>query len=167
MSTPTLPGTPTAPGSAGFLGRLLIFLCLVALWDGFELAALSQTLPSLRASFDLSIAQGGQLVALANVGTLFGYFLVRQADRIGRRPVLLVSVLGYSLAGIASGAATSFWPFLAAQFVSRIFIVGAMAGAMVYAVEEFPPERRARAIGTVLTSGSIGVVLCAVLTPRI
>lgn len=146
--------------------KLLVFLCLVALWDGYDLAALSQTLPDVRRTYGLTISEGGRLLALASTGTVLGYFLLRKADVWGRRAVLLLSVLGYSLASIASGAASRAPVFLAAQLVSRIFIVSALATAALYAAEDFPRERRARMMSLLVAVAAIGGVVCALLAPR-
>ena len=157
----TAPSIHRAPPAS-----MQLFLCLVALWDGFDLAALSQTLPDVRATFGMTIGQGGRLLALASIGTVFGYFLLRKADSLGRRPVLLLSVLGYSLASLASGAASSSSVFLAAQLVSRIFIVSALSTAALYAAEDFPRERRAQTISMLVAVAAFGGVICALLAPR-
>ncbi len=149
------------------LGGLSLFLVTVALWDGYDLLALSQTLPELRASFGLSVSEGGRLVAIANIGTVFGYFVLRLADSIGRRPVLLWSVLGYSLAALGSALAPSALTFLLAQLASRVFIVSALATAALFAAEEFPLRHRRHAIGLLVSIASLGGVLCAIIAPRL
>ena len=71
----------------------------------FDVVALSDAARTAQ-SFALSVS-GGQLVGLANSGTLLGYFLLRRADSVGRRSILLSSVLGYSLLSLASALAPS------------------------------------------------------------
>lgn len=158
--------TPAAGNRAGSgLFGLGAFLLLVALWDGYVLVALSQTLPELRATFGLSVSEGGKLVACANVGTIFGYFVLRLSDSVGRRPVLLWSVLGYSLTSLASALAPSVLWFLIGQFGTRIFIVSALASALLYVTEEYPTRHRRQAVALLLSAASLGGVLCAVLAP--
>lgn len=142
-------------------------MLLVALWDGYVLVSLSQTLPELRAAFGLSVSEGGQLVALANLGTVFGYFVLRLSDSVGRRPVLLCSLLGYSLTSLASALAPSVLWFLVGQFGTRIFIVSALSTALLYVAEEFPSPIRRQAMALLVSAASLGGVLCAVLAPSL
>ncbi len=163
-----LRSSPDAPQEQpARLGGLILFLVMVALWDGYDLLALSQTLPELRTTFGLSVSEGGRLVAIANIGTVFGYFVLRRADSIGRKPVLLWSVLGYSLAALGSALAPSPLLFLLAQLASRVFIVSALATASLFAAEEFPLRYRRHAIGLLVSIASLGGVLCAVMAPRL
>lgn len=150
-----------------YLRGLLVFLCLVAFFDGYDLFAISQTLPELRTAFGLTPAASGRLLALANLGTVAAYFLVRLADRWGRRPMLLLGVAGYSAASLISAAAPSSTVFFAAQTAVRLFLVSALSMAILCATEEFPAARRGRSIGLISTCYSFGAIFCAALTPRL
>ena len=153
--------TPLTP----YQRRLLLFLGGATFFDGFDLFALSQLLPALRHEFALSPEREGQLVAVINIGTLLSYFLVRQADRAGRRAMLLLSLTGYPLASLATALAPTLGLVALGQLVARIFLVAGWALAMIYAAEEFPAERRGLAIGLVQASSSLGSVACAGLVP--
>lgn len=146
---------------------LLVFLLLVALWDGFDAVAISQTLPELRNSFHLSVSEGGQLVGLANCGTLLGYFVLRSADTVGRRSILLVSVLGYSLLSLASALAPSPALFLLSQLIARIFLVSAMGAASLYVAESLPRGKVRSALSLLVATGAFGGVICALLAPKL
>lgn len=158
-----MPASGVSAGSQFF--GLSAFLLMVALWDGYNLVSLSQTLPELRATFGLSVSEGGQLVALANIGTVFGYFVLRLSDGVGRRPVLLWSLLGYSLMSLASALAPSVLWFLLGQFGTRIFIVSALSTALLYVAEDFPQHLRRQAMALLVSAASLGGVLCAILVP--
>ena len=146
---------------------MLVFLLMVSLWDGFDVVALSQTLPELRKSFALSVSEGGQLVGLANSGTLLGYFLLRRADSVGRRSILLSSVLGYSLLSLASALAPSAALFLLTQFAARIFLVSALGAASLYISESLPARKVRSALSLLVATGAFGGVVCALLTPKL
>lgn len=161
----TLPDEQARSGT--YLRRLLVFLCLVAFFDGYDLFAISQTLPELRAAFDLTPAAGSRLLAIANLGTLAAFLLVRLADRWGRRPILRVCLAGYSGASLLSGMAPGGLTLLVGQFAVRFFLVSALTMAVLYAAEEFPAERRGRVIGTIQACFSFGAIVCAAVTPRL
>lgn len=153
--------TPLTP----YQRRLLLFLGGTTFFDGFDLFALSQLLPALRHQFALSPQGEGLLVAVINVGTLLSYFIVRHADRAGRRAMLLLSLTGYPLASLATALAPTLGLVALGQLVARIFLIAGWALAMIYAAEEFPAERRGLAIGLVQASSSLGSVACAGLVP--
>lgn len=161
------PVLPIPVPLTAYLRRLLLFLCLVALFDGYDFFAISQTLPELRATFALTPVDGSRLLAIANLGTLVAYLLVRLADRWGRRAMLLVGLGGYSGAALLSAVAPSSLTFLGAQLVVRCFLVSALAMAVLYAVEEYPSERRGRILGMLQACFGLGAIMCAVVTPAL
>ena len=76
--------------------RLLIFLSIATFFEGYDFLALAQILPALRAEMALDQAQAGWLLGGVNVGTVAAFLLVRQADRRGRRPIMVWTILGYT-----------------------------------------------------------------------
>jgi len=82
----------------------------------------------------------------------------RWSDRVGRRPVLLMTVGGTAIAYGMWIFADSFWLFL----VSRI-LAGAMAGNLSVATaaiaDATPPERRARGMALVGVAFGLGFVM--------
>jgi putative MFS transporter len=145
--------------------RLYAFLGVASFFEGYDFFALTQVLPNLRAEFGLGHAAAGRLVAVANLGTVLAWFLVRKADRWGRRRVLSITILGYALATFMSGLAPEVYSFTAAQCLARFFLLTEWAVAMVYAAEEFPAARRATVIGVIQALSSLGSIVCAGLVP--
>jgi len=82
----------------------------------------------------------------------------RVSDRIGRRPVLMLGLLGSGLAYVAFARADT----LAALFVSRI--IGGIGGstipvAQAYIADVTPPERRAGNMGLIGAAFGLGFVI--------
>lgn len=146
---------------------LFAFLGIATFFEGFDFIALTQVLPELRATWGLTEAEGGWLVGLCNLGPVLAFFLVRQADRVGRRRVLAWTIAGYTLASLASGLAPSAWAFTLAQLVARAFLIAEWAVCLVYAAEVYPAERRATAIGLLQALAAVGAVVCAAITPAL
>jgi putative MFS transporter len=90
------------PEGRKYRRRLLVFLGVATFFEGFDQMALAQLLPSLQREFELDGRQIGAMVALANLGTVIAYLLVRQADRVGRKPVLSITIAGYTITSLGS-----------------------------------------------------------------
>lgn len=145
--------------------RLCALLSVATFFEGYDLFALAQILPNLRAEFGLAPEQGGALVAAANVGAVLAFVLVRAADRIGRRRVLAVTIAGYTAASLATAFAPNAWAFAAFQLAARVFLLAEYALAIVYAAEEFPADRRGTIIGVIQGASSLGAIACSALVP--
>jgi len=86
----------------------------------------------------------------------------RLSDRIGRRPVLLVSIAMTALAFALYGAASSFGALLA----SRLFAGAATANiaiARAFVADVTPPEGRAKGMGIIGAAFGLGFILGPVL----
>jgi putative MFS transporter len=157
--------SPAVAIDASYNRRLLFFLSVASFFEGYDLIAMSQLLPNIRAHYGLSPTEGGLMVGVVNVGTMIAYVLVRKADRWGRKSVLSITILGYAIASFLSGLAPSAWTFALAQLLARIFLIGEWAIALVVAAEEFPAHRRGSAMGIIQASASLGSIACAALVP--
>jgi putative MFS transporter len=160
-------GSPRATPFTSYQKRLFLFLSVASFFDGYDLIAITQILPNLRADFGLSKAAGGMLVAGVNLGAVAAWLLVRRADRWGRRRLLSITIAGYTLFTVASGLAPDALSFGIAQFLARMFLLAEWAVAMVIAAEEFPADRRGMVIGLIQAFSSLGAVLCAGLVPSL
>lgn len=154
-----------APSFTAYQKRLFVFLSVANFFEGYDFFAITQLLPSLRASFDLTPQQGTWLITLINFGTMLAYLLVRRADRWGRRSVLSLTIVGYAGFTFLSALAPNAIAFGLLQMVARIFLIGEWATSMVIAAEEFPAERRGTVIGVVSAAAGLGSVVCAGVVP--
>ncbi len=149
----------------GYQRRLVVFLSVATFFEGYDFIALSQILPTLRGEFQLTPRGGGAMVGAINVGTMLAALLVRRADVWGRRRVLALTIAGYTLCSLATAFAPEVYSFSALQMLSRVFLIGEWAIAMVYAAEEFPAERRGLVIGLIQGFSSLGSIACAGVVP--
>jgi MFS family permease len=87
------------------------------------------------------------------------------ADRLGRRRLLVASVLGFSLANAASAAAPNLTWLAGARVVAVGFesVTAAVATALV--VEEVPHDRRGLAVATITITAGAGTGLTTLLYP--
>jgi len=92
------------------------------------------------------------LVGGAVGGMLFGSL----ADRWGRRPLIMVTVLTYSLFSGLTYFATSLWQVAATRFLVAMGVGGEWAVAASLVAEVFPKEARAHASGIFHATSVLG-----------
>jgi MFS family permease len=147
----------------GYLRSLLLLLLAATFFEGYDGAILALVLGSIRDTFNVAESQLGVSRAIIELGLGAAFFLARAGDRWGRRTLLLWSVLGYTVMTALTALSWDLWSFTAFQSLSRVFLGAEYAVALTMIVEEFPKERRARAIGQLLMCSAIGAVVVALL----
>lgn len=98
-----------------------------------------------------SVYAAMQLVCAPLWGTL--------SDRIGRKPVLLIGVLGYAIAMTIFGLSTRFWMLFVARTFSGVLSSATMPTAMAYLSDNLPEKQRSGAMGQLGAAVGLGVVL--------
>ncbi len=141
--------------------RLLGFVALAMLFENYDMSLLTSVLKFLREDFALSEAELGRFTGMIRLGTLPAFFLVPLADRIGRRRMFLLSVVGLSVGSFLTAFAQTSTQFVLMQVLSRSFIITASATAFVIVTEEFPAEHRGWGIGMLAAVASVGFGLGA------
>lgn len=166
MTDPT--AAPPADADAPLDGaswRLIAFLSIATLFEGFDFFALAQVLPQIRDAFDLTEFGTGALVAFASLGTMGAWGVVRMSDQIGRRRVLLWTLVGYAVFTGLSAIAPNVWFLALAQFGARLFLIAEWGVAAVYAAEAFPARHRGTMLGVVQAASSLGSIVCGATVP--
>lgn len=137
-----------------YLRWLLPLLVSAAFFDGYDGSILGLLLPQIQRSFHLSESTLGATRLSALFGAVVGFLLARSSDRVGRRPVLVWSVVGYTVFTALTALSWSFGTFVLFQFGAGIFIGPELAVTITVIVEEFPTARRGRALGKLLAFNS-------------
>lgn len=156
---------PAGQRLTSYQKKLFLFLSVATFFEGYDFIALAQILPELSTDMGIGETAQGALVGFINIGTVVAYLLVRRADRWGRRRVLMVTILGYTLFTVLSGLAPNIYFFALFQFVARAFLIGEWAISMVYAAEEFPAAQRGMVIGVIQAFSTLGSLVCVEVVP--
>jgi putative MFS transporter len=85
------------------------------------------------------------------------------SDWLGRRRLLIFTVLAYTAFTGATAFATTVAAFTALQFLARVFITAEVLLAAVIIAEEFPPDARGWGIGALVALSGYGFALAALL----
>ena len=133
-------------------GRVLFFVCSVVFLDAVGFGLIMPIMPALLEDVaGLSISDGATIAGLllttfAIMQFIFAPILGGLSDRFGRRPVLLLALLGFSIDSfIMAWSPTLTWLFVA-RLVSGVFGATYAAGyACIVDVSE--PEERAKLFG--------------------
>ena len=146
-----------------YLRLLLILLVSAAFFEGYDSSILSLLLPNIQATFHVSEAVLGIIRIPIELGLFVAFFVTRLSDRLGRRPLLLWSVVGYTAFTALTAFSWNIWSFAAFQFGSRVFLGAEYAVGITMIVEEYPIHRRGRALGTLLTFNAFGAIAVGLL----
>jgi DHA1 family tetracycline resistance protein-like MFS transporter len=100
---------------------------------------------------------GAILTAYSAAQLVGASVLGRLSDRVGRRPVLLMSLAGSAASFLLSGLAGSLWLLLLARALAGLF-GGSIAAAQAYIADVTAPEERAKYMGLLGASIGLGFV---------
>jgi MFS family permease len=96
-------------------------------------------------------------------GTVGGWLFSSLADRWGRKPVMMLTILFYSIFSGLTAFATELWHVGALRFLVAMGVAGEWAVGAALVAEVFPARARARASGIYHSSSVIGLWLAAVV----
>ncbi len=101
----------------------------------------------------------GLLVAsYAVMRLIFGPIWGSLSDRIGRKPVLLVGVLGYGITMVGFGLATQLWMMFLARMLSGILSSATSPTTMAYIGDSTTEEERGRGMGLLGAAAGLGTI---------
>ncbi|MGQ3673300.1 MFS transporter [Xanthobacter sp. TB0136] len=153
-----------AAGVGKFQYRLFVIFGLVWAADAMQVLAIGFSVPSIARTFDVSIPAALQTGTMFFIGMLIGAFVFgRLADRIGRRPVLMIAILIDAFGGIASAFAPSLeWLFFL-RLVTGIGVGATLPVDYTMMAEFLPSDRRGRWLVLLESFWAVGTIAIAVL----
>jgi putative MFS transporter len=153
-----------AAGVGRFQYRIFLIFGLVWLADAMQVLSIGFSAPSIAKTFGLSMPQALQTGTVFFVGMLIGAFVFgRLADRIGRRPVLLMAVVIDACFGVASAFAPDFTWLLALRLMTGIGVGATLPVDYTMMAEFLPSDRRGRWLVLLESFWALGTIALAVL----
>ena len=151
---PFLGSVPSGVGDREL--RLLGFVAFALFAENYDLSMLGTPCRTSATPSASPSRRSGSFTALIRLGALPAFLLIPLADRLGRRWLLLASIIGVSVGSLLTAfSPTAAW-FVTLQVVTRTFIIAASVTTFVIIAEEFPAEHRGWGIGILGAVGAIG-----------
>lgn len=147
--------------------RMWPILILGIFFEGFDDAALNFVLPYITKEFHLTTEVAGYALSLIGIGAMCAFFIVRMADKIGRRPIFLGCVYLYSMCSLLTVFASNLTALVVIQFTARVFLIGCWSVGYIILSEEFSTESRGKASGLYQMTAIFGALTLAIMLPLV
>jgi putative MFS transporter len=131
--------------------------------NSYDLGILNLALAQVQTAFALSEQDIGKLAAFVRLGILPAFLLGVLADRLGRRKLLLATIVGFTIATFLTSFARTAGEFAVLQFLARTFVYAEDILAIVIVTEELEPHARGWGIGLMIAFGALGHGLSALM----
>lgn len=146
-------------GSLVYLFLACLAAALGGLLFGFDSAVISGAEGAVTKQFHLSDAMHGWIVSSALVGCLLGVTVAGElSDKFGRKKVLLLAAVLFTLCAIGSAMPREPWHLVAARLVGGMGIGIASMLSPMYIAEISPSRLRGGLIATYQLAITIGIV---------
>jgi MFS family permease len=142
---------------------LLGVLGAASFFEGYDFFIVTVALPDIRATFGLSQADASLWLSILYLGALPAVLASRRADVVGRRRLLLASIVGYTVFTAATAVAPTIGWFVAMQFAARLFLSAEVALAWTMVAEELPAASRGFGFGWLAMLSALGAGIGAIV----
>lgn len=113
----------------------------------------------LSKSFQVSAFENGMLMAIYSLMQfLFSPFWGKISDKIGRRPILLMSLLGSTFSYLGYAYSTEYWMLFTCRAFAGLFAAN-ISTAMAYIADITTTENRSKGMGLIGAAFGLGFVL--------
>jgi MFS family permease len=155
------PATRTTRAARPIIAAIVLLLT----YQGYTLSVAGVAAPWIARSFHLDQPALARLFAWMSVAAFGAMLLARLADRIGRRRIILASLVLAPIFSLGSAIAPTPWLFAIFQVLISALLGGSVSSATVMLAEELPVERRARGQAFAAAASAIGGVLGYIVIP--
>ena len=129
----------------------------VVFMDGFDAQAIGYVAPTLSAAWKLQKGALGRVFGAGLFGLMLGALIFGPvADRIGRKPVIIVSVLWFGICTLLTVTADSLNSLLMWRLLTGLGLGGAMPNAIALRSEYSPQRSRATMVMVMFMGFSLG-----------
>ncbi|WP_353143772.1 3-(3-hydroxy-phenyl)propionate transporter MhpT [Acinetobacter pragensis] len=145
--------------------KLTLLLCFaIAIFEGFDLQSMGVAAPRMRAEFMLDNAQMAWAFSAAIIGTLPGAIVGgRLADIVGRKKVLIFSILLFGVMSLVTAFAANYELLLVIRFLTGLGMGGALPMMITLASEAVSSDRKGTAVSIMYSGIPCGGLLTSVV----
>ncbi len=162
----TLASLPDAkPASDGWSRNsvTVLVVCILGwVFDVYEQTIMQIVTPILIKEWGITPATIGNVTTIGRWVGMIGLFVFPVlADLYGRKPLLMVSILGYSMFSGLTGFASGWVTLLVFSSINRIALSGELPVGMVMVSETAPTRWRGTALAVLVGGFPLGYLLCS------
>jgi putative MFS transporter len=143
--------------------RMFLLVGAAALFAGYDLNVYGLAIPQIQASFQIPENQVALLVAYFRMAAFVALLICASADLVGRRRLLLFTILGQAIATLATSFADNYAQFLWAQFCTRVFGYAEEMLCFVVIAEEVAAASRGWASGALSAMNYTGAGIASLV----
>ncbi|MEW4369401.1 MFS transporter [Paenibacillus kandeliae] len=146
--------------------HLLVFVwCFFAIgFDGFDIATYGIGLPLMMQDYGLTPVAAGAIGSYTLVGMMIGAFVLSAlSDVIGRKKVLAICMLLFSVFSLLAGLAPNAQVFTVMRFIAGIGMGGLMPAVISLMTEYSPKKNRALTVAIMYCGYSIGSIAASLV----
>ena len=155
------------PGAMPNLSRkqwgIMGLLAAAELFDHYDAGIMGLALSQIQVGLAIPENEIAGVTAIIRLGMVPAFLLTMMADRMGRRRLLLATVLGFTVCTGATAFVRDATDFMVLQFLARVFIAGETMLAVVVLAEELDAKDRGFGIGLLGALGALGHGLAAIV----
>ncbi len=136
-------------------------LMSATIFEGYDITIFHLATPEIAKTFHLADPAIGLMATIVRFGGMLSFFVVILADRYGRKPIISVTVLCYTVLTLFTALSTGVGSFTIFQSSAQVFLAAEFGVAVTMISEEFPDARRGRAIAALHMVAFLGVLAAA------
>ncbi|MEP3561543.1 MAG: MFS transporter [Marinobacter sp.] len=145
-----------------FHWKVLFWCTLIIIFDGYDLVIYGVVLPLLMDQWNLNPYVAGLLGSSALFGMMFGAMgFGMLSDKWGRKKVILMCVVLFSLTTVINGFATNAWQFGILRFIAGLGIGGVMPNVVSLMSEYSPARKRSTLVALMFSGYAVGGMISA------
>jgi putative MFS transporter len=139
--------------------RTLATVCAAGSFNNYDGALLSLAIEQIQRALKISEIALPRVASLITLGSLFAPLITSQADRRGRRTLLIATIALFSLLSGLTAFAWNASSFVILKFLTVIFSAAEGSISMVMLVEEVNADARGLAVGLLgaISAGGFGL----------
>lgn len=137
---------------------VILFITLVIMMMGFGI--IIPILPDLVVTLGgTGLEMGGLMAIFSAMQFLFSPMWGSLSDRFGRKPILMLGVLGNGISMVALGLSTQLWMLFAARGLAGVLSSATLPTAMAYISDSTDENNRGGGMGVIGAAMGLGMVL--------
>ena len=142
---------------SGLQKRVFALVLTLAVLDGLDAQVIGFVIPALSAEWDAPVQSFGLLLALSGAAMLLGSFAFGPvADKWGRKRVILITTMIFSVFTLASAFAPSMGVLIVLRFIAGLGLGGVAPNLIAIGSEYSPIRLRSTMIAVVAAGMSLG-----------